>query len=503
MKAKLETYSREQLLEHSLEQEKRLEKLEAELNQLKRLIFGKKSERFESQPLPGQLSLDLNGEQVEEPTEEQASTEKISYSRKKKRHPGRHPLPEHLPRTQIVIEPDMDTTDMVCIGQEVSEVLAKQPSTYFVIEIIRKKYAKADGSAVVIGKMPSRAIEKSIAHESLLAFILVSKFVDHLPLYRQAQMMLRQGVRIPTSTLSDWVNACCQLLLPLYEALKEEVFYVQYLQVDETPIKVLDKNKKGSTHKGWHWLYLCGNQDLVLFDYQKGRNRDGPKKLLKDFEGYLQTDGLSVYEAFEKNPKITMLACMAHARRKFDQAKDNDPERAAYFLSQVQQLYHLEAKLKEEKANWDRIHEMRQLLAVPILEELGRWLKREYPKVLPTSAIGKAIAYSLKRWELLSRYTTHGGLHIDNNPIENQVRPLALGRKNYLFAGSHQGAKNAAMLYSFFGSCKLNGLDPFQWLYAVLTEIQDYPINKIKDLLPCYVSFEKPQPEPAPLSANL
>ena len=224
MKAKLETYSREQLLEHSLEQEKRLEKLEAELHQLKRLIFGKKSERFESQPLPGQLSLDLNDEQVEQPTQEQASTEKISYSRKKKRHPGRHPLPEHLPRTQIVIEPDMDTTDMVCIGQEVSEVLAKQPSTYFVIEIIRKKYAKADGSGVVIGKMPSRAIEKSMAHESLLAFILVSKFVDHLPLHRLAQMMLRQGVRIPTSTLSDWVNACCKFLLPLYEALKKEVF---------------------------------------------------------------------------------------------------------------------------------------------------------------------------------------------------------------------------------------------------------------------------------------
>jgi len=447
--------------------------------------------------------LELEGEEKEKEEQQPVETEKISYERKKKRHPGRHPLPEDLPRTQIIIEPDMDTTGMVCIGEEVTEVLAKQPSTFFVIEIIRKKWAKADGSGVVIGKMPSRAIEKSIAHESLLAYILVSKFVDHLPLYRLTQIFQRQGVSIPTSTINDWVRACCRLLLPLYEALKKELLLNEYLQADESPIKVLDKSKKGTTHLGYQWVYLSKDQKLVLFDYRKGRGRDGPRRILKNFSGYLQTDGYGVYEQFGKNPNITLLSCMAHARRYFDQAKENDPQRAAYFLTQVQSLYNLEASLRDQKADWDTRFEARQKLALPILKHIGTWLKTEYPKVLPKSSIGKAIHYSLKRWKLLCRYTEHGGLEIDNNLIENQIRPLALGRKNYLFAGSHQGAKNIAMMYSFFGSCKLNNLDPFQWLFAILDKIPDYPVNKISDLLPCHVHFKKPEPTTTPASTKL
>lgn len=479
------------------------EQLREELKELKRLIFGKKSERFETQKLPGQLQLALEDEPAEKEEPSAVETEKITYERKKKRHAGRRPLPEDLPRTQIIIEPDIDTTGMVCIGEEVTEVLAKQPSTFFVIQIIRKKWAKADGSGVVIGKMPSRAIEKSIAHESLLAYILVSKFVDHLPLYRLVQIFQRQGVPIPTSTINDWVGACCELLLPLYEVLKKELLLNEYLQADESPIKVLDKHKKGTTHLGYQWVYLSKDQKLVLFDYRKGRGRDGPRRILKNFSGYLQTDGYSVYEEFGKNPNITLLSCMAHARRKFVQARDNDPQRAAYFLSQVQSLYHLEAGLRDQNADWDRRLEARQNLALPILQHLGQWLKTQYPQVLPKSAIGKAIHYSLKRWKLLCRYTEHGGLEIDNNLIENQIRPLALGRKNYLFAGSHQGAKNAAIMYSLLGSCKLNGLDPFQWLYAILDKIPDYPVNKISDLLPCHVRFESPAQTLTPVSTNL
>lgn len=473
-----------------------------ELAQLKRLIYGNKSERFEVQPIANQLQLDLE-DQTREEAPVAVETEKISYERKKKKAVARHPLPEHLPRTQIVIQPDVDTTGMVCIGEEVTELLAKQPSTFFVLQIIRKKWAKADGSGVVIGKLPSRAIEKGIAHESLLTYILVSKFVDHQPLHRLAQIFLRQGVRIPRSTISDWVAACCRLLQPLYEALKKELLLNEYLQVDESPIKVLDKTKKKTTHRGYQWVYLSKDQKLVLFDYRKGRGRDGPKQMLKNFKGYLQTDGYSVYEEFDKNPNITLLSCMAHARRKFDQAKEHDLERASYFLSQVQLLYHLEASLREQNADWDKRYLARQELALPILKQLGNWLKTQYPQVLPRSAIGKAIYYSLKRWDLLCRYTEHGGLEIDNNLIENQIRPLALGRKNYLFAGSHQGAQNAAIMYSLFGSCKLNGLDPFQWLYAVLDKIQDYPINKIADLLPCHVRFDKPTATPSPVSTKL
>jgi transposase len=411
------------------------EQLRKELKELKRLIFGKKSERFETQQLPGQLQLELEGEEQEKEKQQPVETQKITYERKKKRQGGRQPLPEDLPRTQIIIEPDMDTTGMVCIGEEVTEVLAKQPSTFFVIQIIRKKWAKADGSGVVIGPMPSRAIEKSIAHESLLAFILVSKFVDHLPLYRLVQIFQRQGVRVPTSTINDWVGACCRLLQPLYEALKKELLLNEYLQADESPIKVLDRNKKGTNQLGYQWGYRGKDQKRGVFDYREGRGRDGPRRILKNFSGYLQTDGYSVYEEFGKNPNITLLSCMAHARRKFVQAQDNDPERADYFLSQVQSLYHLEAGLCDQNASWDQRLEARQSLALPILKHLDQWLKTQYPQVLPKSAIGKAIQYSLKRWKLLCRYTEHGGLEIDNNLIENQIRPLALGRKYYFFAG--------------------------------------------------------------------
>lgn len=464
--------------------------LRAELDQLRRLIYGSRSERFTAQEMPEQLQLELGDQPAEEPdTPEQ---EEITYKRRKKKKPsGRQSLPEHLPRVERVIEPEEDTAGMRYIGDEVTEILAKQPSRLFVIRIIRKKYAREGGEGVVIGRLPSRAIEKGLAHESLLADILVSKYVDHLPLYRQAKILAREKVNIASSTMSDWVAASCRLLEPLYEALKKEVLLNEYLQADESPIKVLDKNKKKSTHRGYQWVYHAVDPKLVLFDYQKGRGRDGPRQLLKNFSGYLQTDGYSVYDEFEKNQRITLVGCMAHARRYFDQALDNDPKRARHFLTEVQQLYLLEQALRDQQADWEKRLETRQALAVPILNGLKKWLQESYPKVQPKSPIGKAIKYSLRRWDKLCRYTTHGGLEIDNNLIENQIRPLALGRKNYLFAGSHQGAQNAAIIYSLVGSCKLNGLDPFQYLYAILTKLPDYPVNKIDDLLPCHVRFEE------------
>lgn len=481
----------EQVVEENKELRAQIERIKAELEQLRRMILGKKLERLESQPSPGQLALELDQEKVQFSPEEQPVPENTPDPNEQKQHPGSNTLPRHLRRVRFVSEPDMDTSGMVFIGEEVTEVLSKQASAFVVIQIVRKKYANPDGSGVVIGKMPSRALENSIAHESLLAYILVRKFVDHQPLTQLTQ--IGEGLHIPASTISDWTHACCQLLLPLYQALKEELFYNQYLQVSGLPIKVVDKDGKGGAHKGWQWLYISGDQKLAYFDYQKGKNQDGPKKMLENFNGYLQTDGLSVYEAFEKNPGITLLACMAQVRRKFEEAMDHDPARAGYFLALVQQLYHLEAKLTEEGADWERCREIRQVLVVPILNDLGQWLKMQYSQVLPTSAIGKAIAYSLKRWKLICRYPEHGGFRLDIDLIESQIRPMALGQKSYLFADSNQAAKNAAILYSFFGSCKLNGLDPYRWLYAILGMVRDYPIDKISDLLPCYASFENPE----------
>lgn len=484
------------------------QQLKEELAWLKKQLFGQKRERFEGEN-PEQLALDLGGQPLPAPVEPVAE-EAISYPRKSSRkHPGRHPLPAHLERVEMIIEPDEDTTGLVCIGEEITEVLAKIPARQYVIRYRRLKYLRADGQGMLIGRLPSRAIEKGIAHESVLADMIVSKYVDHLPLYRQAQILKREGIDIPSSTFSDWVEACARLLQPLYEALKEEVTTeAQYLQVDESPIQVLDSTKNhshqsqkkikssgGKSHRGYQWVYLDVDANLVLFDYQKGRGREGPIELLKPFKGYLQTDGYAVYEQYDTHPDITLLGCMAHARRYFVKAQSSDPNRAGHFLHQVQRLYDLERQLTESQADAEAIFLARQTKAIPILQQLANWMVEQYPQVLPKSAIGKAIHYAHTRWEKICRYTQHGHFRIDNNLIENRIRPLALGRKNWLFAGSHHAAQNTAIFYSILSSAILNGHNPYQYLFAVLTRLPDHPINKIHELLPHRLTFEKPQGE--------
>lgn len=470
------------------------ELLEAEVKALKQMLFGKKGEGF----LLSQSEEEQKQEAPDAPSEKQASSPK-----KKQKHPGRRPLPAHLERVKVVIQPDEDVSGLVCIGEEVTEVLARIPSRTYVIQYLRKKYIK-DGK-ILIGRLPSRAIEKGIAHESVLADMLVSKYVDHQPLYRQRQILKREDVDIPTSTFSDWAEACARLLEPLYEALKKEVTTEsEYLQADESPIQVLNKaagkqkkGRPGKSHRGYQWVYLDVDANLVLFDYQKGRGRAGPVQLLAEFQGYLQTDGYAVYDQFESHPDITLLGCMAHARRYFVKAQSNDPKRAEYFLTQVQTLYQIERELKEAEASRKRIRSVREEKAMPILQELADWMVAEYPKVLPKSAIGKAIAYTHKRWEKICRYILDGGFQIDNNLIENRIRPLALGRKNYLFAGSHHAAQNTAIFYSILGSAILNGHEPFQYLHHILSELPDHPINKIHQLLPHRIGFEKMEDQPA------
>ena len=461
--------------------------LKNRLAKLERMIFGSKSEKFISPD--NQLSLSFEQEQTSITADLEQET--ITYKRKKKKHPGRHTLPEHLLRKQVIIEPAEDVSGLKCIGEEVTEILCRVPGTTFVLQYMRKKYEKSTGDGILIGELPSRALPKSIAHESLLADMLVKKYVDHLPLYRQAQQYKREGVILASSTMSDWVSKVCKLLEPLYAELIKEIKQRDYLQADESPIQVLDKTKKGKSHRGYQWVYLTGDQSLVLFDYQKGRGRDGPRKILEKFQGYLQTDGYAVYESYGKKPGVTLIGCMAHARRYFEQALESDKQRASHVLAQLQLVYHIERQIKEQQYGWGKTKQTRQQLAQPALESLYQYLIKAQKEVLPKSPIGKAIQYSLVRWDKLTHYLGHGGLHIDNNKIENMIRPLALGRKNYLFAGSHQGAKNAAIIYSLVGSCKLNDLNPYEYLFAVLDKLPDYSVNKLNDLLPCNLRFEK------------
>lgn len=460
-----------------------------QIDQMNRLLYGAKRERFIPNRDENQLTLPFEVEEEKNPEKEQEVVTYVREKTKRENHPGRLPLPAHLPVEEIVIEPKEDTTGMECIGKEITDQLELVPAKLYIKRFIRPRYIKpTDDTALnhegVIAGLPVFPIEKGIAGPGLLAQIMVDKFVDHLPIYRQIERLKREGIKIPSSTINGWQEAVCNLLEPLYDNLKHRVLSQGYLQVDETPIQVLDKTKKGKTHRGYHWVYYSPLEKTVLFDYNDGRSREGPSRLLKNFKGYLQTDGYKVYDVFGENKAITLLNCMAHARRGFEKALDYDKSRAEYAMSMFQKLYDIERKAREENLSPGQRHTLRLDQSLPILNELGKWIVATYKEVLPKSAMGKATAYCIPRWDNLIAWLHDGSLEIDNNLAENAIRPIALGRKNYLFAGSARGAERAAMFYSFFGTCKKNDINPFDWLKKVLEVIPEYKVNKLTDLLP-------------------
>jgi transposase len=466
----------------------RIEQLKLQLAQLQKMVFGSRHERFipDSAAVAQQLALSLQAEAVGERTvtTQEVTVTKTNIKVEKKAHPGRMALPADLPRKVIVIEPKEDVSHLTKIGEEITEQLDVTPSKFFVRRYVRNKYALPQGEGVVIGKLPSQPIDKCMAGPGLLAQVIIDKYVDHLPLYRQEQRFSRVGITLAPSTLCNWKSSVCNLITPLYDALVKEVLQTNYLHVDETPIKVLDQDKAGTTHRGYFWVYHNSHQKIVIFDYRKGRDGEGPSEILKNFIGHLQADGYQVYEDFDDSSGIMLLHCMAHARRKFSEALDNDKARSEYVLQHMQQLYAIEQQARDKKMSFDEIYELRQQQAIPILEHLGKWMKESYVQVTPKSSIGKALAYSIERWKKLCIYTTNGMLCIDNNPVENSIRPIAIGRKNYLFAGSHDAAQESAMIYSLLGTCKLHKINPWEWLKDILIRLPDHPINRIKELLP-------------------
>lgn len=462
-------------------------KLKHELDQLKKLVFGSKHERFVPATSPEQLALELD---VETNLTAAPIIEEVSYTRTKpssqnsKVPSGRMALPASLPRERVVFEPAEDVTGLKKIGEEITEELEVTEMRFFVRQLVRPKYAKKNGEGIIIGTLPSRPIDKGIAGPGLLTTLIIGKFVDHLPIYRQVEIFKRSGITLASSTISDWIEATCRLLEPLYERHRKKILESHYLQVDETPLKVLDKNKKGTTHRGYHWVYHAPEEGLVLFDYREGRGREGPQELLKNFKGYLQTDGYEIYERFAKKEGITHLHCMAHARRKFDEAISNDSSRASYVLIELQKLYAIEFKIREADMCKEQALSLRKQESVPVLNGLKQYFIENYKVVVPQSPIGKAISYALQRWDKLCIYTKEALLKIDSNLVENAIRPVAIGRKNYLFAGSHKGAERAAILYSFMATCKKNNIMPNEWLKNVLERLPDHPMNKLDELLP-------------------
>jgi transposase len=491
------------------------EVLFAEITRLKhqleihqKALFGQKSERFIPEVPNGQLSIfEQTKQQLEEeqhkvePTVKQTVTYEREVGSPKKK--GRQPLPAHLPRVDIVLEPEGDFTGWILVRNEITEELDYSPANFRVNRYIRPVYAHPDAKTnpeikqpLVMGDLPSRPIDKGIPSAQLLAYILISKFVDHLPYYRQMQMFKRIEVDISTSTIDGWVARVLVLLEVLYNKFCEHHFKEQfYLQVDETTIKVLKmskqfsktgKPKKGKSHTGYFWVYNAPLSNNVVFKYDPGRGGKYPAEHLKDFRGELQTDGYCVYEALDKLPYYTFYGCMSHIRRKFVDAQSNDAHRANTALTFIQQLYALEDFAREKQYTSQQRLELRKEKAQPVMEQFKEWLtaQRDAAQLLPSSPIGQAISYALGRWKYMERYLENGHVEIDNNGVENAIRPVAIGRKNYLFAGSPAGAKWAAIVYTLVASAARHGLNPQTYMADILRRLPDMSISQLHTLFP-------------------
>jgi transposase len=484
------------------ERDNRITELSFELDKFRRYLFGKKSEKLPIRHTdPNQMNLFELGttlEQREELSGEVAVEPKAPKkpAQKRAKGTGRMPLPENLRRETIVIEPREDVAGCVKIGEEVTEVLDLIPAEFYVKRYVRPKYARPNGEGVVMAALPDRVIDKGIPSEAVIAQMMVDKYVYGMPLHRQIDKYSRMGFRIPASTASDWLIKGWRHLVPLWELLRLLVMNQKYLQADESPIKVLDRNHKNGIHQGYMWVYNAPADGLVLFDYRKGRDSSGPGEILIDYVGILQTDGYSVYEKlFGNHPRIMLIYCMAHARRKFVDALKYDNKRATHVLERMQALYSLEEDMRKRQLSWGERTVMRQKEAEPVLKELKAWMLEQLPAMEPSSPLRKAIEYALPRWDGLSAYTKHGQLEIDNNLAENSIRPLAVGRKNYLFAGSHQAAEMTAAMYSFMATCKKSGVDEFEWLKDVFYRIQSHKQKDLYQLLPNNWKKYKDQPE--------
>ena len=460
-------------------------KLQHQLEQLLRQRFGKKGEAID----PAQLLLfapEVAGPPAPGPAPEAKPTPPAP------RDGGRKPLPPGLPRRRIVH--DVAPADRACpecglerrkIGEETREQLEYVPASLVVLEHVRPKYAcKCCEAHVVIAPRLPEPIEKGLPGTGLLAHVAVSKFADHLPLYRLEGIFRRDGVELARSTMCDWMAVCAGLLEPIVKAMIRRVLSSKVIGTDDTPVTVQDHKGKGSK-TGRLWAYL-GDRDnpFVVYDYTPDRGRDGPERFLKGYRsGYLQSDAYAGYDGLHRRGLVEV-GCWAHARRKYHDRRSSDPERSHAAIAWIGRLYAVEREARE--GSWDdaRLMAARAERARPALESFGAWLEGESKKVLPRSPIGEAIAYSRSNWAALTRYLESPHLSIDNNATENAIRPIALGRKNWLHLGSDRGGRTAATLLSLVQSCKLLGNEPFAYLRDVLDRVSTHPASRVDDLLP-------------------
>lgn len=464
--------------------------LESQLSEMKKLIFGSKSEKFAPKNEDvKQLSFFAKPEveqQETEPNSEQVSeSQTITYKRKNTSKSTKgNKIPSHFPIEERVIEPDQDISDMIKVGEEVSEYVEYTAAELKAVRVIRPKYVSKDKKgAFVIAELPNRAYPKSITSPSMMSWLITRKFVEHMPFYRQLQAIKRDYAwDISSSTINDWFTVSCTMLEPLYELLKKKVLQSGYVQADESPIKVMDKINKGKCHLGYQWVYHSPELKLLFFEYRKGRGVNGPKEVLGSYSGLLQCDGYKVYDKIAKTIEVKLAGCMAHLRRYYHKALESDKELASYALEIFKQVYQEERKCKEFTSK--QRYEHRKTHSYPLIVKLKKWVDKYCISVLPKSPIGKAMTYTNNQWPKIQKIFEDGRFELDNNLIENKIRPLALGRKNYLFAGSHKGGQRIAMMYSFFGSCAALNINPKEWLKNTLEKINDTKLSQLDSLLP-------------------
>ena len=467
------------------------------VEQLAQQLYGRRSEKID----PAQLLLFVAAamEAVAAEPSVDPELEETPAAPKKKGH-GRKKPPVALPH--LPIEHPVAESEKVCaecggekrrIGEKITEQLEYAPASLFVIDHIQPVFAcPCCQGGVTVAPKPAQPIEKGLPGPGLLAQVVVSKYCDHLPLYRQESIFERHGIELSRKTMCDWVRAAAHILEPLVAAMKERILESKVIHTDDTPVTVREPGKSG-THQGRFWVYLgdC-HHPYVVYDYTPSRRRDGPASFLHDFKGttqlprYLHADAYGGYDGIyvtgDPDALVLELACWAHARRKFHDARTSDVVRSHAMLAWIQQLYKVERDAKAFTAQ-DR-RELRQQKAKPILDTIRKWMEAEQGRILPKSPIGEAVQYAHNQWTALSRYIEDGDLDIDNNAAERALRAIAIGRKNWLFAGSDRGGCSAANLYTIIQSAKHHAIDPFTYLRDLFLRINTHPNKQIHQLLP-------------------
>ena len=451
---------------------------------------------------PDQIALfdeaELDGE-AEPDSAVDASTDddEITVAAHQRKKRGRRPLPDHLPRIDVIHELaederhcDHDGQLLTEIGAVISEQLDIIPAKIQVTRHIRKKYACACGQCIKTAPLPAQPIPKSMASPGLLAHITVSKYQDALPLYRQETILQRIGVDIPRATMANWMIRAGQLVQPLINLMQDRLLSHDIIQMDETTVQVLKESGKRAQSKSYLWLQRGGppEQPVVLYHYDPGRGAGVARRLLEGFTGYLQTDGYDGYNAVVAENDLIHVGCMAHARRRFSEAvkaqgRNKTRGKAHRGLKLIQKLYRVEKQAR--KLTPEKRYKHRQRHAKPVLDEMKTWLDQSLPQVPPASATGKALHYLHNEWSKLIRYLDDGRLEIDNNAAENAIRPFVVGRKNWLFSDSVKGVTASANLYSLIETAKANGLEPYAYLRYLFTELPEAEsVHAIEALLP-------------------